>query len=189
MTYREKFPLDQYVPRLPSQKRYCTYDLSNEYGIGYTRKGEKFLFDLDDYEYIKDFNWKIDKQGYAYCQIKKKGKLHLIRLHRIIADAPDGKLVDHINGDTLDNRRNNLRLVTIAQNGHNRSLSSKNKSGVTGVFWFEKRGKWLVNICNNNKTIYIGLYSNFDDAVKARYEAEDKYFGEYSRRRSLNKEA
>ena len=186
MTYRERYPLEQFTPRCPSQKRYNTFDLSGEYGIGYTRKGERYLFDLEDYEYIKNYNWKLNPSGYLICQIKRQGKMHIVALHRILVDAPDGMNVDHINGDKLDNRKTNLRFVTYAQNNRNRPLSRHNKTGVTGVFWHKKLGKWLVNISVNYKSIYIGIFDKFEDAVKARYEAEDKYYGEYSASKSRN---
>mgnify|MGYP003321531520 CR=1 FL=1 len=85
-----------------------------------------------------------------------------------------GLVIDHINGDPFDNRIHNLRLVTIRENAMNTKLSSKNKSGVTGVS-LHGGGKWQSKITSNGKSYYLGLFSNFDDAVKARKQAETKY--------------
>ena len=70
--------------------------------------------------------------------------------------------------------------VTPSQNQMNSKLSSNNTSGVTGVYWVKKCNKWNANIKINNKYIHLGNFTDFDDAVKARKEAEQKYFGEYS---------
>lgn len=62
----------------------------------------------------------------------------------------------------------------------NRQLAANNKTGVTGIFWHTKLAKWRATIQINNHQIFLGDYDNFDDAVKARKEAEEKYFGEWS---------
>ena len=95
---------------------------------------------------------------------------------------PLEKLVDHINGDKADNWIKNLRLVTNQRNLFNKSsLSKRNFSGFTGVFWSKKARKWQSGIWCNAKNIYLGLYSNKEDAIKARKEAEIKYYGEFRR--------
>ena len=92
-------------------------------------------------------------------------------------DAPDDKDVDHINHNKKDNRKQNLRIVSRQENMCNTSIQSNNKSGVH----FDKRFyKWVAQISYKGKKIYLGSFLKFDDAVKARKEAEEKYFGEYS---------
>lgn len=184
MNYREEVKIAEYEPINIKQKKYNRYDLTGEYAKGYLDDGREFLFDIEDYDLIKGFHWKSDNRGYILCQIKKHGKVKSIYLHRISANPPSGVSIDHINGNKFDNRKCNLREVTQTQNCYNKPLSSKNKSGVTGVFWHSKKNKWLVNISHNNQSVYIGLYEKFEDAVQARYEAEDMYYGEYSGRRS-----
>lgn len=119
--------------------RCSNYDLSGEYGVGYTLKGEKFYFDTED---------KI--------------------------------VVDHINHRKYDNRKFNLRTASRSQNNMNVGLKSNNTSGVTGVRWNKNRNKWESYIVINKKYIYLGLFKEFEDAVKARRKAEEKYFGEYA---------
>lgn len=162
-----------------------TYDLTNSYGIGYTSNqnewGENFFyFDLEDYDLIKDHCWCFDKDGYLMTMDKKKN----VKMHRLIMNCPDGLEVDHIGhrvnggGTENDNRKINLRVCEHHQNCSNR-LSGKNSSGVIGVNW-TNFNKWKASICTNGNIIILGYFDNFDDAVKIRKEAEQKYFGEYS---------
>ena len=162
------------------KKRYNTYDLTGGFGIGYTSKNEEFWFDLEDYEKIKDYCWYINKKGYVVSTDSKTRKTVLF--HRIVTDCPHGLMPDHIHGkDTRhDNRKLNLRIVTNQQNGMNSSLSKNNTSGVAGVKWHSRDNIWESCITVNYKRIYLGRYNKFDDAVKARKQAEEKYFGEFS---------
>ncbi len=160
-------------------KKYNTYDLTGEYGIGYTSKGEEFYFDLEDYDLIKDYCWFTNNKGY----ITAKNFEHKdIYLHRIVTCCPSNLMPDHIHGkETInDNRKSNLRIVSRSQNGMNRVISSNNMSGITGVSFDKLKNKWLVKITENNNIHHLGYYDNFEDAVRTRKEAEEEYFGEYS---------
>lgn len=153
-------------------KKYNTYNLTGEYGIGYTNKGEEFYFDLEDYDKIKDYCWYISS-GYV---ISRKN----IIMHRLIMNIKDSNYdVDHIYHNKVDNRKSQLRIVNRSQNSMNTKIKTSNKSGITGVCWDKSREKWIVNIKINYKLINLGRYSNKEDAIKARKEAEIKYFGEY----------
>ena len=89
--------------------------------------------------------------------------------------------IDHINTDNHnDNRKCNLRIVTRAQNNYNHTIAKNNTSGVTGVYWSKYHNAWRATIRINYKNITLGQFKKFEDAVKCRKEAEDKYFGEYS---------
>ena len=163
-------------------KQYNEYDLSGEYGIGYTTKGEEFWFDLEDYDKIKDYCWYYNKD-YVCAHDKNLGKL--IFLHNLVMNAIDDIIVDHIKHSKrhthkIDNRKSNLRFATKSQNCMNRHIQSNNTSGITGVSWDKKRNKWVAYIRVNRKFIYLGHFINKDDAVKERKEAEEKYFGEYA---------
>jgi hypothetical protein len=96
-------------------------------------------------------------------------------------NCPNGMVVDHINGNPSDNRKQNLRIVTQHQNAMNARLNINNTSGTTGVSWDKENNKWIAAIGVNNKNIKLGRFINIEDAIKARKEAEDKYFGEYKR--------
>lgn len=164
-----------------TNKRTITFDLSGEYGIGYTRKGEEFYFDLCDYEKIRDRCWYVETRGRVCC--RNTNNKTPIKLHRLIMDAPEGMSVDHINRNQRDNRRSNLRICTQAENTRNSSVPKNSTTGVTGVH--KKGKKFSARIEYNKKRINLGCFASFEDAVKARLEAELKYFGELSSQRNL----
>ena len=161
-------------------KKYNTYDLSGEYGIGYTEEGDSFYFDLEDYDKIKNYYWGHKSNDmHFYSHINNE----YILLHRFIMDLDNSSdlVVDHINTHhPEDNRKANLRIVTHSENSMNHKLSKRNTSGVTGVGWIRKIDLWRARITINGQEINLGLYKNKDDAIKARKEAEEKYFGEHS---------
>jgi hypothetical protein len=165
-----------------TKKKYNTYDLSGEFGIGYTTKGEEFYFDLEDYNKIKDICWRIGNKGYVmYTQILEDNKRVDILFHRLVMNCPDDKEVDHIYGKNTrnDNRKYNLRICTHQKNTCNSPIQINNTSGKTGVVWNDRKNKWDTQINYMNEHIYLGDFKHFDDAVKVRLEAEIKYFGEF----------
>ena len=165
-------------------KKYNRYDLSGEYGIGYCYSSDKkFYFDLEDYDKIKNYCWHCSKRGYIESRIDGK----LVKMHRLIMGVDDPKIkVDHKFHDengmprTYDNRKINLRLCTQQENMWNSKLRSNNTSGETGVSWEKETGMWRARIFINGKGIHLGRFTDFDEAVKVRKKAEEKYFGEYS---------
>lgn len=164
-------------------KKYNTYDLSKDYGVGYTDKNEIFYFDKEDYHLIKDYCWRISTCGYVQTVDPVDGKVKMI--HRIILGMYDDEQyensdVDHIDGNTIDNRKSNLRIVTRSQNNMNRKLQSNNTSGITGVVFNNQNNKWHAQIGLNHKTIHLGNYSSFEEAKQKRKEAEQEYFNEYA---------
>lgn len=95
-------------------------------------------------------------------------------------------IVDHKNRNTLDNRKQNLRNATKSQNCQNHNLRTDSTTGISGVNWHKKSNKWQVRINDkNNKRISLGIYSDFNEAVKVRLKAEKKYYGEYAPQRHL----
>lgn len=170
-------------------RKYNKYDLKDSYGICYLVNGEEVLFDLGDYELIKDYYWKKDKYGYVVSQQQNNSIIEVVRMHRLIMglSKDDNRIIDHIKHNQLDNRKAFLRVVDYSQNGQNQKLSSANTSGYTGVSWIKKSNKWKSYIKINSKQINLGLYDDIEDAVIARKNAEEKYFGEYSYKNSMNK--
>lgn len=154
------------------------YDLSNEYGIGYTTSGESFLFDINDYELIKNYSWRIGYAGYVVTTLNDDHTV--LRMHRLILNTDDeDQLIDHINHDKADNRRSNLRIVTNSQNQMN-SRNRQNTSGHKGISWHIRKRKWIAYIGYNNRIVYLGIFDDINDAISARKNAEQKYFGEYA---------
>ena len=152
--------------------------------IGYTEEKEFFIFSKEDYELIKNYYWRFNKQGYLFT--KKNGKI--IKFHRFILNIENKDIfVDHINHKLNDNRRCNLRISDCSKNQMNKVLLNTNSSGVTGVGYRKSYGTWRARITVNKKNIYLGDFDKFEDAVKARKQAEEKYFGEHSYDNSLKK--
>ena len=161
-------------------KKYNSYDLSGEYGIGYTNKGEPFYFDLEDFDKIKDYCWHSEEKGYVVTDTHAESR-RVIKMHRLIIGANlFSQHVDHINHQTNDNRKCNLRICTSSENNWNVEKRIDNKSGCPGVCWHARDLCWEVHIQVHKKPIYIGRFNNYDDAVAARKQAEEKYFGNYS---------
>lgn len=160
------------------------YDLSGEYGIGYTFKNEEFWFDLEDYDLIKDYCWRKDDDGYICTTIGRQK----IYLHRLILNLTKDSdiFVDHRFHNTHDNRKANLRECTNTQNVRNAKVQKNNTSGVTGVHWDKQRQKWCASIHVNKKKIWLGEYTSFEQAVQIRKKAEDKYFKNFSYDNSMS---
>lgn len=99
------------------------------------------------------------------------------------------ELIDHIDRNPLNNRRNNLRFVTPSQNSINRGISVVNTSGFIGVIWRGRRSAWEARVKINRKIIYLGQFKNKHDAIVARLKGELKYFGvEFAPQRHLFEE-
>lgn len=157
-------------------RKYNPYRICGETVFVNTNRNVEFMIDVDNVDLIIKYRWSINANGYVTGW--KDGSVAL--LHRIITNAKKGEFVDHINGDKLDNRLSNLRIVTNQQNCMNRKLVSNNTSGVTGVYWNKGMSKWQAQIMYKRKYMYLGCYDNIEDAVKARKDAEKKYFGEFA---------
>lgn len=168
------------------QKKYNTYNLDGEFGIGFTFNTDQygrneFYFDLEDYDKIKDYCWNFQKPN-GYVQARDIENKTQVQMQQIILPVEEGFEADHIHGKDSrnDNRKSNLRVATHSQNLKNLSLSRANTSGVTGVCWVERKGKWVAYITVDGKRKHLGSFINFDEAVNARLNAEYKYFGEWS---------
>jgi len=156
---------------------YILYDNYAEI-IVYNKEGKekiRSIIDLNDVDKCKKYKW-CESQGYIVTNIDEKK----IKIQNIILNKPENKVVDHKNRNKLDNRKINYRFATDQENSMNQPVRSNNTSGVTGVNWCGVRQKWVARITYNYKSIYLGGYVKFDDAVKVRLEAELKYFKEFS---------
>jgi hypothetical protein len=140
------------------------------------------LVDEADYELVKNIGWHIDTKGYARAKISNKGKF----MHRLIMGVTNPNIyVDHINGNPLDNRRENLRLATNSQNQANRQIHSTNTTGYRGVCWAKDTQKWQASIKVNRKSIYLGQYTNIEDAANAYKKAAEEYFGDFAEHKKV----
>lgn len=120
----------------------------------------------------------IDSQGYRIIRIYGKNrKAHRLAWLYVFGEEPE--TIDHIDRMRSNNAIENLRAVTFAQNSANRSASSKNRSGFTGVYWSELGRKWQASIIINGKLHYIGLFLSPQEAAAARIEYAKKVFGDF----------
>jgi hypothetical protein len=165
-------------------KRFNQYDLSGEFGICYTRKGEEIYFDLEDYDLIKDHCWYIETGG-RVCARNKNNKTPL-KMHRIIMHIEDTKTeIDHENHFQWDNRKSNLRVCSHSQNLKNTKIESINTSGYKGVWLRKDTNRYSARIEIDGKRINLGCYATLEEALIARLKAEKEYFGEYSSQKEL----
>jgi hypothetical protein len=146
------------------------------------------IVDPDIYYAIGRFKWSAcgrnDDSLYVARILKKTefGRIKYAYLHREIMNPPKGLLVDHRNGDSLDNRRANLRLATHSQNIHNRrKIKTKTASIYIGVFFDKRMDKWGAKIRFQNKRIYLGSFKSEIDAAKAYDAAAKKHHGDFAR--------
>ena len=145
------------------------------------------LVDVEDWERVTQYKWHLNqnkkRKNHRYVQtnVPVNGKYTTTSLHRFVMSANSGDIIDHINGDTLDCRKINLRRVTPTQNSQNQSTRSDNTSGQKGVQYRKERNRWWAGITVNKKTIHLGYFRDFDEAVNSYKDAEMKYFGEFRR--------
>jgi len=136
-----------------------------------------------DRENKRPRKWHIDSGGYVRRTITKGGKSYAVLMHREIMQAKKGQIVDHTNGDKLDNRKTNLRLCTHKQNISNQKVQSKlsKSSKYKGVIWDKKKKKWLARIQINKKIIYLGWFDSELAAAEAYNAGAKTFFKEFAR--------
>lgn len=148
----------------------------------YLDSGDVTWVDTDDYDQIVRYPWSMVARGknrYAYRREYTHGKCMMIFLHRFLLNAPAGKMVDHINGDGLDNRRCNLRICSNAENQRNSRCQSNNRSGFKGV---RKCGnRWRATIHVAGGTTSIGYFDTAEEAAKAYDKHALSVWGIYAR--------
>ncbi len=150
-------------------------------------KGYKAIVDDEDFERLSKYKWHIHlngKKNLIYASRYGVGNV-TIRMHREIMNAPIGVYVDHINHNTLDNRKQNLRLCTKDQNKFN-NLRKIGKSGYRGVYY--RRGKWEARISIKNRMFAIGSFNTPEDAAKAWDEEAIKIRGAFTKLNFSNEE-
>lgn len=146
-------------------------------------RGNEAVIDAADVALTAGYRW-FSHAGrhtvYASRNEKVGERRSMVLLHRVILSAPAGMLVDHIDGDGLNNRRSNLRLATAAENCRNQRLHKDSSSGLKGVSWHESANKWVAQIWANGKNNYLGVFSCPERAHAAYLEAAKKFHGNFA---------
>lgn len=139
-------------------------------------KGATALIDDADAELAAVRCWSFSN-GYAASKQQKDGESRGVFLHRLIANAPEDMEVDHVNRNTLDCRRTNLRIVTSQQNHQNtRATNRKSATGIRNVYFHQKSGRFNVKLCVPGKrSLSLGLYDSLDDAARVAAEGRRQY--------------
>lgn len=151
----------------------------------------KVLYDEGDAALISGRRWRLTSAGYAASSyyipldpdlpMSHSNRVQkTVLMHRLVMQVAPGEEVDHINGNRLDNRRSNLRVVTSSQNKMNIGVRKNSKSGVTGVLYIKRRQRWLAEIRANGVRYHLGWHTSKREAILARRVGEHILFGEFA---------
>ncbi len=145
------------------------------------RVGRHFaIIDASNFEIISSFKWYC-AAGYAISYEKTGSPRKKISMHRMVLNCGPGQLCDHINGNRLDNRLENIRLCSPAENARNRKIQSNNKSGFKGIYWESAEKVFRAEICHGNKKYRLGRFKRRVDAARAYNEAAKRFHGEFAK--------
>ncbi len=150
-------------------------------------KGQYALVDDEDYANLNQFRWQVNGKGkpgnsfYAVRGINGQGQdAPTVRMHREIMEAKKGQIVDHIDGNSLNNQRSNLRFCTTRENALNSKHRINNTSGYRGVSWNKQIEKWSVDLWYYGKKVHMGYFIDKERAVDAYKKAAKEHYGKFS---------
>lgn len=144
-------------------------------------KGHQAIVDDEDFDELSKYNWfAFDRKGerlvYAGCKLNHKN----VKMHRMVLGVKGNEIIDHKNGNGLDNRKENLRISSPSQNMWHRAMLKNNTSGFRGVSFRKNMNKWSAMIGVYRKPIYLGSFKTKEEAAKAYNDAAIKFFGEFA---------
>lgn len=137
-------------------------------------KTKNVIIDYDDFDKFNKYNWFLVKKNiyyYVATDIPFNGKYKRKYLHQIVYGEKKGFVIDHINRNPLDNRKDNLRFVDKSVNGFNSKIRIDNISGFRNISFDKTRNKWVVRRVINGKYKFLGRYNNLEDAKTVLGEA------------------
>jgi hypothetical protein len=133
-------------------------------------QGKRAMVDDEDFEVLNKYKWYVEKKrgGQVYYAGRSNG-VGNDYMHRVIKNVPNGMFTDHVNGNGLDNRKENLCICTNAENLRNRTrLPENNTSGTLGVTWVKTNNKWRAQAMRNYKNVHLGYFSDKKEAIECR---------------------
>ena len=144
-------------------------------------KDVEIKIDDADLELVSRYKWRKSTNGRPITNVKIDGKKKTKLIHQVIVGDIFGMVIDHINGDFRDNRRSNLRHVTLQQNQWNKKCGKLSHTGIKGVGFCKQTKKWRVSMRIDGSYKTIGRYDCIGIAMKKYSECAKKYHGEYAR--------
>lgn len=154
------------------------YNIYEDYATitinGGKHDGAIIYIDLDDIDLCKKYHWSISLYGHKRDRIYVTNVKNRLLLHRLIMNTPKVMDTDHRDGNSLNNRKYNLRICTRLENARNRKLNKDNNSGHKGIMWvkYMDTHKWKAYIQIDKKFVNLGYFDKIEDAIKIRLEAE-----------------
>ena len=142
-------------------------------------QGRFAIVDAEDYEWLNQHKWHICK-SHRSIYAGRNSKRRLIRMHRVLLNAPPGRIVDHRDGNGLNNRKHNLRLCTHQENNYNKRPYLGTTSRFKGVFWHKRENKYSAGIRKNGKRYYLGCYHDEIEAAVVYDIKAMELFGEFA---------
>jgi hypothetical protein len=143
-------------------------------------KGRYAIVDPDDYQIVSQYDWQLfESKSENFYAVRYENR-KIVSMHRVIMNAPAGKIVDHRDRDGLNNTKHNLRFATPSQNTCNKKRTKKGSSKFRGVCRHIRLNKWQAHICVNREKIHLGYFENEDDAARAYDQAAKIYHGEFA---------
>lgn len=136
------------------------------------------LIDPEDYDLVWNYDWHQNNAGYAVSSVRQNGRRVYVRMHRLIMNPPDDLLVDHINGNTIDNRRSNLRICNTSENVKNRVMQKRNKVGEKNIS-VRKSGRFEAGVISNGIR-HRKMFDNLADAKKYVHDKRIELHGEFA---------
>lgn len=171
-----------YTPRV-KERRYCSRQCASAHSrpssiviktadpavaVLVLPSGARALIDAVDADWVASYRWRLSPQGYVNRHSPSNHGAEASALHRAITQAPAGMDVDHISGDTLDNRRANLRVTTHAENMQNRRRANRNsQTGIRGVTLFRRTGRYSAQVHVQGRRHHLGYFATAEDAARA----------------------
>ena len=150
-------------------------------------KGHKVEIDDEDAGRILALSWWVssspETDGRVLCFSTKIGR-KIIKLQRFIMDAPPGLVIDHLDGNRLNNKKSNLRICTVQENNMNLRMSRRNTSGYKGVYFINNKRnsrKWRAMISLDGRKLHLGYFERPDEASSAYEEAAELFYGDNRR--------
>lgn len=161
---------------LPPRGRSYSVEMDGCTAVITDSRGDQILVDAEDAAKLS--GWSINVRERGYVEVYRANER--MRLHRLLMMVPDGMVIDHINRNPLDNRKQNLRVCTIGENNCNRGVSKNNKAGYKGVSLVTGPRPYRASITKDNVKHHLGSYSTAEEAHAAYMRAAAELFGEFA---------